>query len=85
MLGSSHCGSVVTNSTSIHEDVGLIPGLSQWVKDPALPVSCSVGHRHRLDLAFLLLWCILAAAAPIQHLVWEPPCAVFDMACQRYI
>ena len=24
---SSHCGSVVTNPTSIHEDVGLIPGL----------------------------------------------------------
>ena len=33
---SSHCGSAIMNPNSNHQDVGLIPGIAQWVKDPAL-------------------------------------------------
>ena len=33
---SSCCGTAEMNPTRIHEEVGLIPGLTQWVKDLAL-------------------------------------------------
>ena len=49
----------VMNPTSIHEDVGLIPGLAHWVK----------------ELVLLWLWCRPAAAAPIGPLAWERPYA----------
>ena len=37
----------VMNPSSVHEDVGLVPGLAQWVK----------------ELALLWLWCRPIAAA----------------------
>ena len=38
-------------------------------------MSCGVGRRCGLDLAWLWLWLGLVATAQIQPLAWEPPYA----------
>ena len=50
----------LTNLTGNHEVMALLPGLAQWVKDPAL----------------LWLWCKPVATAPIRPLALEPPYAM---------
>ena len=64
-IGSPPRGSAEMNPTSIHDDVGLIPGLA---KGSGIAMSCGAGHRHSSDLALLWQWRMLAAVALIRPL-----------------
>ena len=66
----------LANLISIHEVVGSIPGLAQWIKGSGVAMSCGLGRRCGFDPALLWLWCRRAAVALIRPLAWEPPYAV---------
>ena len=83
------------NPTSNHKVAGLIPGLAQWVKDLVLLQAVAIDHRFSLDPMLLWLWYRLTAAAVIQPLAWESPCAagvvikrkkkIFNLTAAHYL
>ena len=52
-MGVSILAQQVMNLISIHEDLGLIPGLTQWVKDLVLPWAVV----YVTDMARILCYC----------------------------
>ena len=63
----------LVNLTSIHEDVGSIPGLS--LSELKIQHSQELWYRSqmRLGSCVVWLWRRLAATVPVGPLAWEPP------------
>ena len=54
---SSYCGTVERNPTSIHEDMGFIPGLTRWVGDLVLhELWCRLQMRLGSHVAVAVAW-----------------------------
>ena len=64
----------VKSPTSIHEDTGSIPDLTQWFKGSGIAISCGIGHRCGSNLVLLWLWHRPAATALVRPLAQELPC-----------
>ena len=45
----------VKNQTSMHEDMGSIPGLTLWVKKSGIALSCGVGPQLGSDIAMAVV------------------------------
>ena len=60
----------VTNPTSTHKDVGLIPGLPQWVKDlTLLQAAAKLTDAARTSVAVAVVWA--SSCSYIRSLAWE--------------
>ena len=71
IMGVLIVAQLVKNLTIIHEDAGLIPGLSPWAKDLALLQSAVLGCTCGLNPVLVWQQHRPAAAAPICPLAWE--------------
>ena len=72
-LSSSPCGSAVMNLTSIQEDVGLIPGLTQWVR---IWQCHGLQYGSQTRLGSCVAVARLAVTARIRPLGWKLPCSL---------